>query len=231
MVRALARISHWLCGLLPCLALAVGAAGYLLSLKGQRPEAPADVALADTDLMQIDQVLERRVPELGLPLRRRVAEAILEESKRAHYDPLLILGLIETESSFIGEAVSVAGARGLMQILPSTLEYLASLEGVRLSSEEIYRDPAMQVRFAIRYLVRLEKRFHSLDLALMAYNGGPERLRQALEENDADAWFGNYVRTVRMNQARFHRRLAPASLAQADRAPASPGSNDVAHMP
>lgn len=229
MVRALARASQWLCAALPCLTLAVGAAGFVAPAQRPRFEPVADVQLADPDLMQIDQVLAHRAPELGLLLRRRVAEAILEESRRAHYDPMFVLGLIETESSFIGDATSVAGARGLMQLMPVTLDYLAGLEGVRLSAEEIYCDPAMQVRIGVRYLSRLEKRFKSLDLALMAYNGGPGRLEQALAEGDADAWFGNYVRTVRLHQARFRRRL-PSSLAQADR-PTLLHGDDVARMP
>jgi len=230
MARAFARASQWLCCTLPSLALATGLVGYLAPVKTS-PEPPAEVKLADPDLMQIDQVLARRAPELGLSLRRRVAEAILDESKKAHYDPMFILGLIETESSFMGEAVSIAGARGLMQLMPVTLEYVLTLEGVRLTPEEVYRDPAMQVRIAVRYLARLEKRFHSLDLALMAYNGGPERLRLALEDGDADRWFGNYVRAVRGNQARFRNRIAPASLARAERGLRLLDGTDVAHMP
>ena len=229
MARAFARASQWLCSVLPSLALALGVAGYFAPRSTNEP--PAVVALANPDLMQIDQVLARRAPELGLSMRRRVASAILEESKRAHYDPMLVLGLIEVESSFMGEAVSVAGARGLMQLMPVTLEYVLLLENVRLTPEEVYRDPPMQVRIAVRYLSRLEKRFHSLDLALMAYNGGPERLRLALEDGNADRFFGNYVRAVRFNYARFRSRLAPVSLAQAGRRLRLLDGTDVASMP
>jgi soluble lytic murein transglycosylase len=218
-----------LCGVLPSLALTLGVVGYLAPRSASEP--PAVVALANPDLMQIDQVLARRAPELGLSFRRRVATAILDESKRARLDPMLVLGLIEVESSFMGEAVSVAGARGLMQLMPATLEYVNLLENVRLTPEEVYRDPAMQVRIAVRYLSRLEKRFHSLDLALMAYNGGPEKLRLALEDGAADRWFGNYVRAVRFNQARFRHQLAPVSWAQADRRLRLLDGADVAHMP
>lgn len=225
MVKALGAFQK-LSAMLPSVALAIGVAGVLAASARTGSEPASEVCLADPDLVQIDQVLAHRSPELGQPLRRRVAEAILQESRAARYDPLFVLGLIETESAFMGDAVSIAGARGLMQMMPATLEYVIALEGLKLTTEEIYRDPAMQVRLAIRYLSRLEKRFRSVELALMAYNGGPERLRQALEEGDADAWFGNYVRTVRLNQARFRRHLAPASLAQAERSP-----SDLARMP
>jgi soluble lytic murein transglycosylase-like protein len=228
-MRAAARAFQSLCLILPSLAIAIGAAGFVASPVSRNDVITAEAGIADPDLIKIDQVLAHRAPELGLSLRRRVAEAILEESRRQHYDPMLVLGLIETESAFDGEAISIAGARGLMQLMPVTLEYVIGLEGVRLKPEEIYRDPAMQVRIAIRYLGRLERRFRNLDLALMAYNGGPEKLRVALEEQETDHWFGNYVRSVRMNQARFRRRL-PASLAQAERLRLLDGT-DMAHMP
>lgn len=215
MVRAFGRASWWLTRTLPSVALAIGLAGFAATLIRPGAVLVTEPALAEPDLMEIDQVLAHRSPELGLPLRRRVAEAILDESKKAHFDPMMVLGLIETESAFVGDAVSAAGARGLMQMMPVTLDYVIGLEAVRLSPEEIYRDPAMQVRLAVRYLSRLEKRFRSLDLALMAYNGGPGRLEQALQDGDADAWFGNFVRTVKLNQAHFRRHLAPSTLAQA----------------
>ncbi len=228
-MRVIARTFHWLSCVLPSLALAVGTVGALLPQDDDVAGPAVEVALVEPELRQIDQVLAQRCPELGLTVRRRVAEAILEEARQARFDPMLVLGLIETESAFVGDAVSWAGARGLMQLMPVTLEYVASLEGVRLSADELYRDPAMQVRLAVRYLSRLEKRFRSLDLALMAYNGGPERLKQALEQGDADAWFGNYVRTVKLHQARYARRLSPGSLAQRERPRLIDGA-DVALM-
>ncbi|MGC4115338.1 MAG: lytic transglycosylase domain-containing protein [Myxococcales bacterium] len=199
------------------MALAIGLAGFLATSVRTGPDIVAEPTLAEPDLMEIDKVLANRAPELGLALRRRVAEAILDESKKARFDPMMVLGLIETESAFVGDAVSIAGARGLMQLMPVTLEHIIAQESVRLTPEEIYRDPAMQVRLAVRYLSKLEKRFRSLDLALMAYNGGPGRLEQALQEGDAEAWFGNYVRTVKLNQARIRRHL-PSSLAQIETA-------------
>ena len=86
------------------------------------------------------------------------------------------------ESDFEEEAVSEKGARGLMQIKPSTLHFLAEKEGLRLSREEVAADPALCVRLGIRYLRDLQDRFGGdLDLALMAYNAGPTRIRQGHE--------------------------------------------------
>jgi soluble lytic murein transglycosylase len=148
------------------------------------------------DFPVIDAVLARRAPGLGLVLRKQIAVAIAEEAHRADFDPLLILGLIDVESDFQDEAVSVMGAKGLMQIRPSTLYFLAQKEGLKLSREEVAKDPALCVRLGVRYLRSLQDQFRNLDLALMAYNMGPNKLRAQIKLRDLERFRG-YPRAVR----------------------------------
>lgn len=165
------------------------------------PTAPmGELAAADESL--IEAVLSKRAPELGATLRRQLVMAIAEESWRAGYDPLMILAIIQVESSFEDDAVSPKGARGLMQIQPTTLNFLTKHEGIRLRPEEIESDPALRVRLGIRYLRILQDKFHSLDRALMAYNAGPLRLRQALRSREVDV-FRRYPLLVRRHFRRF----------------------------
>jgi len=187
------------CGKLPLLgALAlIGLARIVPAFSGDPPrplDRPAVVTPPDFNL--IDAVLAKRAPELGLTLRHQLGVAIAEESHRAGYDPLLILAIINVESEFATGAVSVAGARGLMQIIPSTLYFLANKEGLRLSRKEVEADPALCVRLGIRYLRQLHDQFRDLDLALMAYNAGPTQLWHALKDHDLEPFRG-YPRAVR----------------------------------
>jgi soluble lytic murein transglycosylase len=195
------------CGKLPLVvALALVASARVLPVLAERADLPTEPPPAGTmapDFAIIDAVLARRGPDLGLTLRRQVGLAIGEESKRAGYDPLLVLAIIDVESDFDEGAISEKGARGLMQIRPSTLHFLAEKEGLRLSREEVARDPSLAVRLGIRYLRQLQDRFGGdLDLALMAYNAGPSRIRQALKEKELEA-FRRYPMLVRRDFRRF----------------------------
>jgi soluble lytic murein transglycosylase-like protein len=75
----------------------------------------------------------------------------------------LLVAVAEVESRFQQAAVSQAGARGLLQVMPTTARSL------QLSADE----PESNVLAGARYLRHLLDRFQSPDLALSAYNAGP----------------------------------------------------------
>lgn len=199
------------CAVLPLVAavLLLGAARIESTVHGRvRPTAEPAAAVVqqpDPDLALIDSVLAKRAPELGLVLRAQVSRAISEEARRAGYDPLLILAIIDVESDFDPEAISSRGARGLMQIQPVTLHWFAEKQGLRLSREEMAADPGLCVRLGIRYLRSLQDRFGGdLSMALMAYNAGPDRIRQALRDRAVDP-FRFYPRRVKRDFERFRK--------------------------
>ena len=199
------------CAVLPLVAavLLLGAARIESTVQSRARDTaePAVAALYQPvpDLALIDSVLAKRAPELGLVLRAQVSRAVAEEARLAGYDPLLILAIIDVESDFDPEAVSSRGARGLMQIQPATLHWFAQKQGLRLSREEMAADPGLCVRLGVRYLRSLQDRFAGdLPLALMAYNAGPDRIRQALRERGLEP-FRFYPRRVKRDFERFRR--------------------------
>ncbi|MDP1828708.1 MAG: lytic transglycosylase domain-containing protein [Archangium sp.] len=153
------------------------------------------------DFERIEATLLERAPGWGIELRNHVAEAIAEESERAGLDPMLVLAVIDVESEFRQHATSVVGARGLMQLRPTTLVWVAQREGVKLSRAELEADPSLNVRLGVRYLKYLKELFRGrLDLTLMAYNCGPNKLAGALKARNTEPWH-NYVRAVRREYA------------------------------
>lgn len=68
--------------------------------------------------------LERRIPDRAL--REELLTTVHYEAKRAGLDPQLVLGLIQVESAFRKYAVSTAGARGFMQVMPFWIKVIGN---------------------------------------------------------------------------------------------------------
>jgi len=149
----------------------------------------------------VEQVLLERA-DLDEPARHLLALAIAQECDRAQLDPLLVLAVIEVESEFQPDAVSPLGARGLMQLRPATLEFVAQREGLSATPAHLQRDPSLEVRLGVRYLASLEQRFGSVELGLMAYNMGPGKLIAQAKAKDLDR-FRNYPRVVLRERQRL----------------------------
>lgn len=112
----------------------------------------------------------------------RYGRVIKRQARLYGLDWRLILAVIKQESEFQPDAVSYAGARGLMQIMPGTELSLASELGVKDLSA-----PPENIQGGALYLSRLYKLFEDassedrLCLALAAYNAGPGRIYDAQE--------------------------------------------------
>ncbi len=97
-------------------------------------------------------------------------EVVDTASATFHLDPDLVNSVIHAESGFNPRAVSPKGARGLMQLMPSTAN--------QLGVSNIF-DPQANVTGGSRYLRELLERYNfDLVKALAAYNSGPERVEQ-----------------------------------------------------
>lgn len=192
--------------------------------------AVAVVEQLPADYEAVNQVLLLRGTDLSDPERRGVARAIAEEAETSGFDPFLILGVIDVESDFRRDVVSSADARGLMQIQPVTLGWLAMREQWSMPSEEIGKDPALCVRLGVRYLKYLRDRFQSLNAALMAYNMGPNKFALLAQEKGALDPYWSYPSAVRRDAAHLkllHGKIeAPAAMAVGDNSAKPPPPAD-----
>lgn len=96
---------------------------------------------------------------------------IIERHAEQHrLDPLLVKAVIRVESCFDRRAISRAGARGLMQLMPGTAQQLGVLDSFNAN---------LNIEAGTRYLSKLKKDFKGdLKLALAAYNAGPHNVRK-----------------------------------------------------
>ncbi len=94
------------------------------------------------------------------------------------------LGIMRQESSFDVAAISPSGARGLMQLMPPTAGAVAKELGIAVSIPSLTVDASLNMRLGTAYLQEVLSRFDGcLPLAAAAYNAGPHRVAQWLDEN------------------------------------------------
>jgi hypothetical protein len=169
----------------------------------------------------VDHELAERMPGLEARDRLKIARTIVTEAMAARIDPLLVLALIHVESSFDPRARSGAGARGLMQLREPTLRRELARAGL---PQVDVRDPTVNVVAGVRYLRRLLDAFGREEVALMAYNAGPNRILGYLREGEIPERFHAYPRRVKAvhRTLRRHAGAAPALAAVGARRPATP---------
>lgn len=107
------------------------------------------------------------------------AESVRRWSREYGVDPLLVWAVMREESGFLPTAVSSAGARGLMQLLPSTARWIAEEKLGLPYREELLFDPDYNIRLGTWYLRHLLDQFDgNVAWAVAAYHGGPGNLRR-----------------------------------------------------
>src|SRR3954454_21125011 len=122
--------------------------------------------------------LDKAVHEVTLPLRHE--DIIRQQAHAKHLDPALIAAVIYTESRF-RDQTSHAGAKGLMQILPSTADYIARKSGGTAFKQGDLATPQINIAYGSWYLRYLLQHYHGNEiLALAAYNAG---------EGKVDEWY------------------------------------------
>lgn len=144
--------------------------------------------------------------DTGTPYDALIAEA----AEAAGLDSRLVSAIVFEESGFRADAVSPAGAYGLMQVRPVAAEEVG---------EASYREPAANLRAGTRYLKHLEDLFlpaHGRDrlaLTLAAYNMGPAHVFDAQElamrlGYDPFVWDGSMSQVIPLlEEPRVYREL------------------------
>lgn len=103
------------------------------------------------------------------PFPRELRPAFEAAAHDTNLPPALLYAVAKVESNLRTDVTSEAGARGLLQLMPTTAAMLA------LDIDE----PSANLLAGARYLDQMLTRFRSTDLALAAYNAGPSAVARA----------------------------------------------------
>jgi soluble lytic murein transglycosylase len=121
--------------------------------------------------------VKQGIQELVLPLRHE--DIIRQQARVKHLDPALIAAMIYQESKF-EDRTSSAGAKGLMQILPGTAQFIAHKSGGTAFELRDLGTPQINISYGSWYLRYLIRRYDGNEtLAVAAYNAG---------EHNVDVW-------------------------------------------
>jgi soluble lytic murein transglycosylase-like protein len=161
----------------------------------------------------------------------RAYEDLIQGASRAHgVSPALIFAVVRQESSFRTDALSPAGARGLLQIMPRTARRIAErlAETVDL---KLLDDPAFSARYGAWYFQQLLEKYRGqVPLAIAAYNAGPRAVSRWLDARGSlplDAFLEEIPFT---ETRRYVRKVIASARAYAQILGGKPGYYAQAHL-
>ena len=157
-------------------------------------ESPAFANATREDLEKLHQKLYPRY----------YADTVEKYAKLYDVDTFLIAAMILEESRYNAEAVSWAGAIGLMQIMPATGRELAQQLKIRRFRTSMLKQPDVNIQMGTKYIGYLNSLFNdNAMLVTGAYNGGPGRMKRwVASKNIAD--IDEFVEKIRIRETRLH---------------------------
>ena len=143
-------------------------------------------------LLLANLAVELKRPDVALTIARRATASgvtlfdtsfpVVDLGATGSIERALALAVTRQESAFNAGAVSPSGALGLMQLMPGTARDVAGRLGLPFVQSKLTADPSYNVTLGSQYLAEMLQRFGgSYELALAAYNAGPNRVARWLQ--------------------------------------------------
>src|SRR5258708_14654488 len=173
-------------------------------------EGPRAIRIATKMIEQGAQ--DTRIYRLAFPLVDR--SELERQAKEQKLDPALVAGVIKQESAFDPHALSVANARGLMQVLPAVGAEIARALRYPVWSPSLLYDPDVNLQIGTAHLAAASQQYGDLTRILAAYNAGNSRVDRWSKKtgtDDAELFAEripfvdtrDYVRTVQRNREMY----------------------------
>ena len=167
----------------------------------------------------------------GMPVETLAfpTEAIPASAKMPNVEKSVVYAIARQESAFNPEAISRAGARGLLQLMPDTARHVAKSIGLPYSKARLTSDPAYNATLGAAHLGDLVDNFGgSYVMTFAAYNAGASRVAQWVKQHgdprdpkvDVVDWIElipftetrNYVQRIMENLQVYRARMGEPAL-------------------
>lgn len=93
-------------------------------------------------------------------------------TQNSDIDPLFVMTVMKVESNFNSNATSPKNARGLMQIIDSTAQWVNESVKIKNYSTKMLYNPENNIQIGVWYLKWLKDKYQDMDLVIAAYNAG-----------------------------------------------------------
>lgn len=166
-----------------------------------------------TKLFTEDLANQTAINKLEYPIVR--APEIWDYAQTYDIDPLLMHGLLRTESAYQEFVVSWAGAIGYIQVMPQTGAKVAyMLDESRYSASDLYQ-PSINLKYGMFYFSKLMDRFDdSFPLAIGSYNGGPHNMSRWYTPLKGRVDLDEFVEHISYNETRIYVKKVVGSYAE-----------------
>lgn len=136
---------------------------------------------------------------------KKIAQTIIDQSYKYKFDPIFLMAVIQSESSFRPDIIGGVGEIGLMQIRPTTAEWIAKKKGLRWKNKNQLKDPVENIKIGAAYFSYLRERFDDhARLYIAAYNMGGTNVKRALRKK---IWPKTYPIHVMKNYVDFYKKV------------------------
>lgn len=140
---------------------------------------------------------------------RKYGDLVEKYATRYEVEPALVYAVIHTESGFDPNAVSVNDACGLMQMLPSTFEWMQwKLPGERKYGRTDLFDPEINIQYGTYFLSVLTARFGNIEAVAAAYHAGPNAVEKWLKNPEYSADGVHLDRIPYVDTAHYVKKIA-----------------------
>ena len=141
--------------------------------------------------------------DLRFPLGYR--EYFARHARTHRVSPAWLYAIARQESAFNEQALSSAGARGLLQVMPATAKQTAQRYGLSYDGPADLYQPKTAIAIGSAFLSELGQRFDQNPfLATAAYNAGPARVNRWLNNGGSELPFDVWVETIPYDETRHY---------------------------
>ncbi|QKG83974.1 lytic transglycosylase domain-containing protein [Kroppenstedtia pulmonis] len=171
---------------------------------------PAVVALPSRKNMFVAFILFLVFILIAIPLFNKwmyplkYEEQIIYSADATGADPFLVMAIIRVESKFDPHVESHAGAQGLMQLTPNTVNWVVDRGRFSPAFRDSVHDPAINIHMGSWYISGLMREFKGNKVAaIAAYNAGPGNVKKWMESGRWDGTKRN-LRQVPYGETRHY---------------------------